>query len=165
MAVYYLVLGGLRAYLIVCCRRRDAENEYRCYRKTAWLLFLLNIPMGGMIVLMVRTNSGFYYPNHIIYLSALYTFYTMAVSIMNLVKFRKLGSPILSAAKVLNFVSAMMSVLGLQTAMISRFSENGESYRRMMNAITGSFVYGFVVLIAVYMLLHSRKAGRKAENR
>ena len=167
MAVYYMVLGGLRAYLISSYRRREAGGlsfEYRCYRRTAWLLFLLNIPMGGMIVLMVRTNSGFFYPGYIIYLSALYTFYTMAVSIVNLVKFRKLGSPILSAAKVLNFVSAMMSILGLQTAMISRFSVNGENYRRLMNAVTGGFVYGIVVMIAVYMLLHSRKIRKKGES-
>lgn len=80
--------------------------EYGCYRRIAWFLFLLNIPMGGMILLMVKTNSGFSYPGYIIYLSALYTFYTMGMSINNLVKYRKLGSPILSAAKVLNFVSA-----------------------------------------------------------
>lgn len=163
MAVYYLVLGCFRAYLIVCYRRRDPELEHRCYHTTAWLLFLLNVPMGGMIVLMVRTNSAFSYPGSIIYLSALYTFYTMVTSVLNLVKFRKLGSPILSAAKVLNFIAAMMSILGLQTAMISRFSENGESYRKMMNAITGGFVYGIVILIAVIMLLHSRKTRKKVE--
>lgn len=163
MAVYHLVLGGLWAYLVVCYRRRDPELERRCYHTTAWLLFLLNIPMGGMIVLMVRTNSAFSYPGSIIYLSALYTFYTMVTSVLNLVKFRKLGSPILSAAKVLNFIAAMMSILGLQTAMISRFSENGESYRKMMNAITGGFVYGIVILNAVIMLLHSRKTRKKVE--
>ena len=163
MAVYYLVLGGLRAYLIVCYRRRNPDLERRCYHTTAWLLFLLNVPMGGMIVLMVRTNSGFFYPGSIIYLSALYTFYAMTVSIINLVKFRRLGSPILSAAKVLNLISAMMSILGLQTAMIARFSENGERFRMMMNAITGGFVYGIVILIAVIMLLHSRKTRRKVE--
>ena len=163
MAVYHLVLGGLWAYLVVCYRRRDPELERRCYHTTAWLLFLLNIPMGGMIVLMVRTNSACSYPGSIIYLSALYTFYTMVTSVLNLVKFRKLDSPILSAAKVLNFIAAMMSILGLQTAMISRFSENGESYRKMMNAITGGFVYGIVILIAVIMLLHSRKTRKKVE--
>ena len=118
MAVYYLVLGGLRAYLIACYRRRSPELERRCCRRAAWLLFLLNIPMGGMIILMVLTNSGFSYPGHIIYLSAFYTFYTLVTSVLNLVKFRRLGSPILTAAKVLNFISAMMSILGLQTAMI-----------------------------------------------
>lgn len=134
MAAYYLVLGILRLYLI------------------------------GMIVLMVRTNSGFSYPGYIIYLSAFYTFYTMVISVLNLVKFRKLGSPILSAAKVLNFIAAMMSILGLQTAMISRFSENGEAYRKMMNTITGGFVYGIVIVIAITMLLHSKKSQKKVES-
>ena len=164
MAVYYLVLGGLRAYLIVCYRRRTPELERRCYHTTAWFLFLLNIPMGGMIVLMVRTDSGFSYPGYVIYLSALYMFYTMITSAINLIRFRRLGSPILSAAKVLNFVAAMMSILGLQAAMISRFSENGENYRRMMNAITGGFVYGIVILIAIYMLLHGRYLRKKVES-
>lgn len=163
MAVYYLVLGSLRAYLIVYYRRRTPELERRCYHTAAWLLFLLNIPMGGMIVLMVRTNSGFFYPGYVIYLSALYTFYTIVTSGLNIVKFRKLGSPILSAAKVLNFISAMMSILGLQTAMISRFSEHGENYRRMMNTITGGFVYGIVILIAIYMLLHDRYLRKRVE--
>ena len=163
MAVYYLVLGGLRAYLILCYRRRSPESERRCYRTTAWLLFLLNIPMGGMIALMVRTNSSFSYPGSIIYLSALYTFYTMVMSILNLVRFRRLGSPILSAAKVLNFISAMMSILGLQTALISRFSENGEFYQKRMNAVTGGCVYGIVILLAVIMLLHSRKPEKKVD--
>ena len=113
--------------------------------------------MGGMIVLMVQTDSGYSYPGYVIYLSALYTFYTIILAIVNLVKFRKLGRPILSAAKVLNFVAALMSLLGLQTAMISQFSTEGENFRRMMNTITGSGVWFAVILTAVYMLLHSRK--------
>lgn len=156
LAVYHFLLGGMRAYLIVAFKRKDKKNEiyeYGCYRKNAWLLFMLNIPMGGMIWLMIRTNSGFTYPGYVIYLSALYTFYTMGMSTRNLVKYKKLGSPILSAAKVLNFVSAMMSVLGLQTAMISAFSTNGEGYRKLMNTITGCFVHVAVAVIAVYMVI------------
>lgn len=156
MAVYHFLLGGMKAYLIMAFKRKNQMNslyEYGCYRRIAWLLFLLNIPMGGMIWLMIKTNSGFSYPGYVIYLSALYTFYTMGMSIRNLVKYKKLGSPILSAAKVLNFVSAMMSVLGLQTAMISAFSTNGEEFRKLMNTVTGGFVYGAVVVIAVCMII------------
>ena len=118
--------------------------------------------MGGMIALMVRTNSGYSYPGTIIYLSALYTFYAMGLSIVNLVRFRRLGSPILSAAKVLSFIAALMSVLGLQTAMIAQFSAGNDGYRRMMNTITGSCVYGAVIVIAVCMLLHSRAIGKES---
>lgn len=162
MAAYYLFLGGIRAYLIVCYRRRHERDEMRCYRNTARLLFLLNVPVGGMILLMVRTDSGFSYSGYVVYLSALHTFYTLILAVRNIVKFRRVGSPILSAAKVLNFIAAMMSILGLQTALISQFSDKGEDYRKMMNAITGGCIYAIVLAIAVYMLLHSRRAkGRK----
>lgn len=162
MAVYYLVLGGMRAYLIACYRRRDEKGERKCYRRIACSLFLLNIPMGGMILLMIRTNSGYTHPGYIIYLSAAYTFYTMAASIHNIIKFRRLGSPILSAAKVLNFVAAMMSILGLQTSMISRFSTRDGAFCRQMNTITGICVYLMVILIAIYMLWHSAKYTKEA---
>lgn len=163
MAVYYLILGIIRAYLIVCYKERHVKDENICYRNMAWFLFLLNVPMGGMIILMIRTNSGFSYPGYVIYLSALYTFYTLIIAVRNLVKFRRVGSPILSAAKVLNLIAAMMSILGLQTAMISQFSMNGEGYHKMMNTITGGFVYGIVLAIAIYMLLHSRQVRKEAK--
>lgn len=157
MAVYYLVLVLLRLSLILSYLHRSEINELRCYRRTAWLLFLLDIPMGGMVLLMVLTNSSYSYPGYVIYLSALYTFYTMVHSVSNLVKFRKLGSPFLSAAKVLSFVVALMSILGLQTVMIAQFSTESDGYRKMMNAITGGAVWLSVILTAIYMLYRSKK--------
>lgn len=158
VAVYYLVLGMIRLSLILSFRHRENVSELHCYRRTAWLLFVLNIPMGGMIALMVWANSGFTYPQYVIYLSAMYTFYTMAMSVVNLVKYRRLGSPILSAAKILNFIAALMSVLCLQTAMIAQFSAEGRGFRRTMNTVTGGVVWIGVILTAVYMLRHSKKA-------
>lgn len=163
IAVYYLILGVIRAYLVICYKQRDNHDESICYGNTAWSLFLLNIPMGGMIILMIKTNLGFSYPGYVIYLSALYTFYTLIIAVRNVVKFRKVDSLILSAAKVLNFIAAMMSILGLQAAMISQFSTNGENYRKMMNTITGGFVYGIVLVIAIYMLLRSRGIRKAAK--
>ena len=114
--------------------------------------------MGGMTALMVLTDSRFSYPGYVIYLSAIYTFYISTVSVVNLVRYRKLGSPVLSAAKVLNVVAAMMSVLGLQTAMISRFSPTDNAYfARTMNTVTGAAVCFGVIVIAIFMLIKSRK--------
>ena len=158
LGVFHLVLGLLRANLGLAEKRQ----ELRCYRQTAWLLFLLDLFMGGMIVQMVLTGSSFSYPGYGIYLSAMYAFYTLSAAVLHLVKYRKLGSPLLSAAGVLPFVSALMTMLGLQTAMLVRFSPHAEGYRRLMNAITGGFVWGVVIFIAIYMLLHSRKAKKEA---
>ncbi len=82
----------------------------------------------------------------------------MIISVVNIVKYRRAGSPVLSAAKVINFVSAMMSVLGLQTAMISKFSEKSDSFRAMMNGITGGVIYGIVIVTAVLMLMKGKRA-------
>ena len=73
MAVYYFVLCSLRTYLIICYHRYNSKMGVRCYQRTAFFLFLLNILMGGMILLMVQTNSGYSYPGYIIYVSAIYT--------------------------------------------------------------------------------------------
>lgn len=165
LAVYYLMLGALRAYLAIRYRKRPGgadtpAYEWRCYQTTGCLLLLLNIPMSGMVVLMVRTNSGFAYPGLVIYLSAMYTFYMTAHSVVNLHRFRKMDSPILLAGKAVSFISAAMSLLGLQTAMISQFGENDSAFRRQMNATTGAGVC-ILVIAAVYMIVHSRRMTRK----
>ena len=153
------------AYLIYCMS---------AYSLVIWLLAVPSLTKriksaiisNGIIQKITATPIiGKTYPGYIIYLSALYTFYTMITAVVNVVKFRKLGSRILSAAKILNFISAMMSILGLQTAMISRFSENGDNYRKTMNAITGGFVYCIVIFVAVFMLICSRKNKKEGGNR
>ena len=162
LAVYHLFLGFLRFYLIICSRKvkKLAEKrlfEYNCSRKSAWFLFLLNIPMSGIIVLMVCKNYGFIYPGYVIYLSAMYTFYKVITAIINLVKYKKARSPILSSAKVVNLVAALMSVLGLQTAMITAFSKNQETFRFTINAVTGGAITIAVVVIAVCMIISANK--------
>lgn len=152
MAVYHLTLGVTRAGLII-----GREREIIRYRRTALTLFIINIPMGIMIALMIKTNSGFSYPGYVIYFSAAYTFWSFFKAVSGLIRFRRIGSPALSAAKVIDFVAAMMSLLGLQTAMIGRFSTDGEDFRKLMNTITGSAIYVFVILIAIYMLVKSKR--------
>ena len=162
LAGYYFLLGGIRAALAVSYRRRTPDNglafERRCYRKTAAMLLALNIPAGGVILLTVLGLAGGAYPGYLIYAGAAYTFYMVTISVIHLVKYRRVGSPVLSAAQALNFVAALMSLTGLQNAMITQFSGEGE-YRRLMNTLTGTAVYLTVIAIAVYMLCHAGKAG------
>lgn len=165
LAAYHLVLGAIRAHLAVCMGRAQRlgaparrEYEYRLYRRTGALLMLLDIPMGGMILLMIVTDSGFEYAGFVIYLSAMYAFYAAIKSAVGAARSRRHGSPALSAARVTDLAAAMMSVLGLQTAMITRFDENGAGsaggtgFRILMNTLTGSFVWFIVLALAAYML-------------
>lgn len=171
MAVYYAVLGMLRAYLIFGMRRAaplgSSERlyyEYSCYRRTGFMLLALNAAMGAMISLMVIANLRYNYPGYIIYLSALHAFYMFISAIVNLAKSRRFGMPILSAARAVNLVAAMMSMLGLQTALIARFSPDTEMYPRRMNAITGGVIYIGVIAMAIYMLRHAYAMQRRIQS-
>lgn len=156
LGVYTLMLAIVRTDLTLSHHRGrklppDAlpRHESRCYRRVAWSLLALNVPIGGLTLLMVSGQSVSALPGHLIYLSALYTFVMMFLAISNLIRFRKFGSPILSAAKVLSLVAALLT---LQSALIDRFGTAQGSFRLMMTRLTGSAVYAAVLIIAVWML-------------
>ncbi len=77
------------------------------------------------------------------------------MAIINLVKYKKVKSPLLSSAKVVNLVTALMSVLGLQAAMVAAFSKNQETFRFTINAVKGGAIA--VVVIAVCMIISASK--------
>ena len=164
IAVYYFMLGVVRLSLVYYMQRlKRYENttekelfEWKGYRVCGYLMLLLNTGMSGMLILMVRDNLHYEYPGYVIYLSALYTFYTAITATINVFKFRKLKTPILSASKALTFMGAAMSVMALQTAMIARFGADEAAFRQIANTITGSVVCVLSVVIAVYMIV---KAG------
>lgn len=164
MAAYHFVLGCIRAYLVYAYRRSEVLGEAyakACSRRAGGLLLLLDLPMGVMMFLMVQTDAGYSYPGYVIYLSAMYTFYMMTRAVIALVKSRASGDPILFSAKLVSFIAAMMSILGLQTAMIAAFSANDENFRRMMNGVTGGAIYGIVVMLSLYMLFYRKKIRQK----
>lgn len=165
MAVYYMALAIIRFLLGHYDRKGHAiknaqerlDYEMNCYQKTGIMMLFLNLAMGSMVVQMIWQNQGYRYPGLIIYFSAFYTFYTMTMSIINVIRFRKIGSPVLSASKIITLVSAMMSILGLQTAMIAEFGGDDERFRFQMNFATGAAVLCIVIIMSMYMIL---KAGR-----
>ncbi len=124
---------------------------------------VLNIPAGGMLLLLVKDNPASSYPGYTIYAVAAYTFYMLTLSVIHLIKRKKLGSPILSAAAALNFIAALMALSGLQNSLISEFSPGDEAYRVLMNTLTGTGVWFLAVGISVFMMISSSVRKRKGE--
>jgi hypothetical protein len=162
VAVYYIILSIMRFILLRNTRKvLTRENELRTYRFCGYLMFALNLGMAGMIIQMVWQNQGYEYSGLTIYASAMYAFYCMVMAIIDLVKFRKMENPILSAAKMLGFAGALMSMLALQTAMISHFNENGDSFRRIMNTASGGAVFLIAFFMAIFMVVRANRELKK----
>ncbi len=158
VAVYYIVICGVRFLLLYHFRRNDDDpiRELKAYRFCGGLLFVLNIAISGMVVQMVRDGEGSRYPGLLIYLIASYAFYRITISVINMVKYRKLRSPILSASKALNFATALMAIFSLETAMLAEFGGE-DNFERIINTVTGISVCLIIFGMAIYMITHANK--------
>lgn len=163
LAVYYLLLTVMRFLLLKNTRidelGKDMHAEYKKYRTSAYVLLLMNFALAGIVALAITYNNGFTYAGYLIYIMAMYAFYNIISAIVSLVKYRKIGSPVLSAAKVISFSSALISMLSLELAMLSSFGEADDAmFRSRMIGITGLGISAVFIATSCYMI---RRAGNK----
>lgn len=162
LAGYYILLAVMRFILLHKGKKRteniSKESEIKRYRMCGITLLIMNQALAGIVIFMVYQNRGFDYPGLLIYAMAMYSFYSIITAVINLVKFRKHGSPLLSAAKVINLVAAMVSILSLETAMLAQFGGDDDPlFRQVMTGATGGSVCTIVIGIAVFMIWKSTK--------
>lgn len=151
----------MRAVLVRYIHRRpvgkNIASEFQRYRACGIILLLMNQALAGIVVYMVTQNRGFSYPGLLIYGMALYTFYITISAIVNVIKYRKHGSPVMSATKVVNLTAALVSMLSLETAMLAQFGSDEPEFRRIMVAAAGGAVCVIVLAMAIYMIVRSTK--------
>jgi uncharacterized membrane protein YfcA len=102
------------------------------------------------------------YPGLLIYAMALYAFYAVITAVINVIRFRRHGSPIHSAAKMISLTAALVSMLSLETAMISQFGGD-DGFRMIMTSISGGVVCTFVLAMAIYMIVRSTRFLKKSQ--
>lgn len=166
LGVYYLALALMRFSLLNYMRHKKEDScltaEMRRYRLCAYLLLLLNVALAGITILAVRKREAFHYPGYLIYVMAMYAFYAVVTATVNMIKYRKYGSPIMTAAKVVSMSAALVSMFSLETAMLAQFgSESSDSFRVLMTSITGAGINMIVLGMVVFMIIRSRSLLRR----
>lgn len=162
-SIWFGAIGGY--YLILCLMKyilaryiflkNDESKSVKQYRNTGIFMFLLNSAMVVMIVLMIREGESPLYPGFIIYAQAFYTFYTLTIALINVIKYRKDHTPLIAAAKSINLVTAIMALFILQVAMINEFGGSKE-FEIIINTITGTLTSIITIGIAVFMIFNSK---------
>ena len=167
---YYALLAIMRFYLLEKARKTGLgdhqRQEYCYYRVCGYVLLLMNIALSVIVFYIVWGNKGFSYHYIMTIAMAAYTFTAFTMAIINMVKYRKYHSPILSAVKQISFASALVSMLSLETAMLAAFGDTTESeFSRIMTASTGACVCSIILIMAICMIAHSTKQIKALSNR
>lgn len=159
LAFFYIVLSGIRFYLLRGYRQGTAPETSEGWRKyrgaAAWML-LLTVALLGMFCVTMYGGHTIAYPGYMIYAIALYTFYAAISAVRSVVVCRRYRDPILSAGKALNLAAASLSVYTLQSAMISAFGEEGAFKTQMGNWVAAA-VFLFLIGMAAFMIGKSTK--------
>ena len=166
LAVYYVIMAVMRFLLVRYVRTKEIGTsileEWKRSRICAYILLLVNLSLSGAVLMILYRNRGYDYPGMMIYVMALYTFYSTTHAIVDIVKYRKLGSPIMSTAKIVSLSAALVSMLNLETAMFAQFgADMAVEHQRIFIILTGAGVSATVVTLSVILIVKATKEIRR----
>lgn len=169
LAVYYVIMAVMRYLLVRYVRIQKIGtsilSEWKRSRICACILLLINLSLSGAVLMILYQNRGYDYPGIMIYVMALYTFYATILAIVNIVKYRKLGSPVMSTAKIVSLSSALVSMLNLETAMFAQFgADMSPENQRIFIILTGAGVSITVVTLSAVLIVNANKEIRRIKD-
>ena len=166
LAVYYVIMAVMRFLLVRYVRSNEIGTsilgEWKRSRSCACILLLINLSLSGAVLMILYQHRGYDYPGMMIYVMALYTFYSTTHAIVDMVKYRSLGSPIMSTAKIVSLSAALVSMLNLETAMFAQFgAEMSVEHQHIFIILTGAGVSVTVVTLSVILIVRATKEIRR----
>ena len=162
LSVYYVIMAVMRFLLVRYVRVQkigtDILGEWKRSRSCAYILLLINLSFSGAVLMILYQHKGYDYPGIMIDVMAMYTFYSLTMSIVELVKYRSLASPIMSTAKMVSLSAALVSMLNLETAMFAQFGgDMSPENQRIFIILTGAGISITVVTLSVILIVRATK--------
>ena len=134
-------------------------EELRKYRACGIVFLVMNLALALMIFFMVYWNRTFHHHEITTIAMAAYTFTSLTLAIINTVKYRKYNSPVYSASKAISLASACVSMLTLESTMLTTFGEGTVDLagRRLFLGLSGGAISVLIIAMAVYMIVQGTK--------
>ena len=169
LAAYYATLAAMRCSLVWHTLRytpgEQMRQELTRYRTCGWVFLLMNLALSGMMFYRIYENRFVQHYEITTIAMATYTFAMLTVAIVNVVRYRKYNSPVLSSAKAISLAAACVSMLTLESTMLASFNKGTLSQKtiRIFLALSGGAVSAFIVGMAVYMIVQASRKLKSLE--
>ncbi len=160
---YYVCLGVMRFFLVRHTSKyapgERMQTELVKYRACGWVFLLMNLALALIIFFMVYWNRSFEHHMITAIAMAAYTFTAFTVAIVNVVKYRKYKSPVFSASKAISLAAALVSILTLESTMLTTFGDGTMTVvqQKWMLGVTGGAISVLIVATAIYMIFVGTK--------
>ena len=159
LGAYYICLGVMRFFL-ACHTTRYApgermRTELKKYRTCGIVFLVMNLALALIIFFMVYWNRTFEHHMITAIAMAAYTFTALTAAIVNVIKYRKYNSPVFSASKAISLAAAFVSMLTLESTMLTTFGNEtmSRTEQKWMIGATGGVISVLIVSTAIYMIV------------
>lgn len=163
IGIYYFLLAAIRLYLVSYLTKRNSSDNIKeelvRYRACGIVFLVINCALSVIIFFMVFWGRTFHHHAIVAIAMASYTFASFTMSVINVIKYRKFNNPIYSAAKIVSFAAACVSMIMLESTMLTAFSDETMSQitQKVMLCISGGVVSAVIVGMAIYIIVNSNK--------
>ncbi len=163
LAGYYLLLAVMRFFLLRHSRKHHPGEKMReeliRYRSCGIIFLVMNLALSFIIFFMVYWNRTFHHHEITTIAMAAYTFTALTFAIINFVKYRKHHSPIFSASKAISLASACVSMLTLESTMLTTFNDGSmdELTKKIFLGVSGGVLSVLIIAMAIHMIVRSNQ--------
>ena len=163
LGAYYICLGVMRFFLVRHTRKfapgEKMQTELVKYRACGIVFLLMNLALALIIFFMVYWNRTFQHHMITAIAMAAYTFTALTTAIVNVIKYRKYNSPVFSASKAISLAAALVSMLTLESTMLTTFGDGTMTVtaQKWMLGATGGAISVLIVATAIYMIVVGTK--------
>ena len=163
LGAYYICLAIMRFFLARHTTRyapgERMQTELKKYRACGIVFLVMNLALALIIFFMVYWNRTFEHHMITAIAMATYTFTALTTAIINVIKYRKYNSPVYSASKAISLAAALVSMLTLESTMLTTFGDGTMTAieRKWMLGATGGAISVLIVATAIYMIVVGTK--------
>lgn len=161
--IYYICLAVMRLFLLLHTKKYAAgermRNELVKYRACGWIFLFMNLALALIVFFMIYWNRTFEHNMITAIAMAAYTFTAFTMAIINVIQYRKYNSPVFSASKNISLAAALVSMLTLESTMLTTFGgKTMDAFtQKLMLGLTGGAIAAFIIGMAIYMIVQSTK--------
>lgn len=164
-ALYYGLLSVVRIFIFLqLTRKKRLISKIKIMRACGYYLFFINLVFSIMIFLLIYGNHHVKHHEITVITLATYTFYSLTVAIINSIKYLRKNAYLHSCAKMINLISASVSIVTLTNTMLSTFGENNVSLRNIILPLLCVAVSVFIIACAIFMIRKANLDLRKLKN-
>lgn len=163
MAFYYAFLTAIYIYITKAEKRYEACDKetkdlyaYRCNRRIAILMILLNIPTALLTGHTLYLDNSLNYHGFFLIVEIIYTLYCVSIAGINFFTYRHKGNdPLLMAARLVMLVGALNSNFILHATVIFNFEYS--PYRSLINTLFYLIIISSIFFFSLWLYRDAQK--------